>query len=220
MFFLFHLVSCLLKVLVICNNDSKINIIFLVSHSCYRNHTEFNHHPRAEYKHLEQLHVDCGLNKVIQSFNLVRDQSHTKIRYDYTCCKIPCPCHQRIEATPFTDYKNWRIASLYEQDVQCTNDDFITDFRLIYRASQKQIGYKYKCCNTSDRNKAIYHAKTRSNDNGNGKVYYLDRHHISCQNGYGLTKFHLIKNSHTKYQYNFSCTKILTTCAEQGKKHL
>ena len=148
---------------------------------------------------------------MIQSFQLVRDQSCKKIWYKYTCCKIPYPCHQRIKRTHFAYFKNGETASLYKQDVQCANDDFMTYFKFT-----EEIGYMYKCCNTSDRKKD----ETPSNDNGNHQMHYLDRHSISCENGYGLAKFHLIESSHDQYQYNFRCTKILTTCAAQGKKHL
>ena len=207
--------------LVNCTNDIKTNILFLVSHSCYRYHTTFKSDgEKQSITYLKHHDVNCGLNRIIQSVKLERNTGGNKIRYNYICCEIPCPCNQHsIRRGNFTDYEDGNTAALYNQNVQCSDHDFITGFNLSHQSNSSKIRYMYKCCNISGRNKASYSAQTPLNNNGGGRVIYLDRHNISCENGYGVTKFHLIE-SNQKIQYNFSCTKILTTCGEQGKWRL
>ena len=219
--FFFLLVSCLLEMLVNCTYDIKTNILFLVFNRCYEYHTTFSYNGNQDFTYLKHHHVNCGLNKMIQSIKLERNgPSGDKIRYNYTCCETPCQCNHHVEINPFTEDEDGKIDALYRQNTQCSHDDFITSFNLTHNTSLKKICYRYRCCSISGRNKISYRAQTPSNEKGNGKVIYLDRHGISCKNGYGLTKFHLIENDDNHYQYNFSCTKILPTCDEQGKSGL
>ena len=195
-----------------------INIIFLVSNRCYTSYTPFvvTKSSRSSLD-LDNHHVACGVNEMIQSIKFSRDNSGTKIRYNFTCCKTSYPCDQRTEVNPYTDNGSGSAFFLDRQIVQCSHDDFITSFRLTSNITLGKIRYIYKCCNTPGRNKTSYLAETPLNDDGDGHVWYLDRHLISCQYGYGLSKFHLLRNIE-KYQYKFTCTKILTSCVKPGKK--
>ena len=156
---------------------------------------------------------------MIQSIKVSRDNSGKKMRYNFTCCKTPYPCNQHIKVNTYTDIGGGSAVYLDRQIVQCPHDDFITSFRLTSNITLKEIRYMYKCCNTPGRNKTSYLAETPLNDEGDGNLLFLDRHLISCQYGYGLSKFHLLRNiSIQKYQYKFTCTKILTRCVKPGKK--
>ena len=156
---------------------------------------------------------------MIQSIKFSRDNSGKKIHFNFTCCKTPYPCNQRIQVNPYTDNGRGNADYLDRQIVQCSHEDFITSFPLASNITLKQIRYVYKCCSTPGRNKTSYLAETSFNYDGFGNVTFLDRDLISCQYGYGLTKFHLVRNiSIRKYQHKFTCTKILTRCVKPGKK--
>jgi len=73
---------------------------------------------------------------------------------------------------------------------------------------------------SSPSNKASYNlrsANTGFNDNGLGKVYYLDRHNVTC-NVDGLNGFHLkTDNDNATMQYEYKCLTGLDT--SDGGEH-
>ena len=71
--FFFLLVSCLLEMLVNCTYDIKTNILFLVFNRCYEYHTTFSYNGNQDFTYLKHHHVNCGLNKMIQSIKLERN---------------------------------------------------------------------------------------------------------------------------------------------------
>ena len=53
----------------------------------------------------------------------------------------------------------------------------------------------------------IYNRDSGSNEDGDGNIFYLDRHEIFCKPGEGLQAFHLYRDrSKSKIAYQFQCT--------------
>ena len=101
--------------------------------------------------------------------------------------------------------------------VQCLNDDFITDLRLIRDSNLNQTCYIYKCCNRTSQNKTCF--SSGSSSHGILQTLSVKGHPIACQYGYGLTDIQLFQNDKDEYQ-NYSCTNTSTSCTKQGKKQL
>ena len=194
-----------------------IKLFFLVPVRCYSRYTPFSEIGNGKLVYLDRQHLSCGVNEVVQAMMLERHNSSRYIRYNYTCCKIPYECNQQTISNPLTDDGNGDTAFLDQQTVQCSNGGFITDFRLERNSRGNKVHYIYKCCNIVGSNKISYDAETHWNDQGNGNMIYLDRHHIYCQFGYGLTKFRLVQNERCQYQYKIKCTKIYSGESRQGR---
>ena len=56
--------------------------------------------------------------------------------------------------------------------------------------------------------KRSYYRYTPWNLESHGNAVYLDRHYARCNYGYGLSKFHLIRNGHGYYRYSIRCTNL------------
>ena len=187
----------------------KSVFLFLVPLRCNTRYTPYNKDGGGNFVYLDRHQVGCGQNEMMVSMGLVRDSSHKNYRYKYTCCTTPYPCHQRIVNNPFTDDGRGNAIYMDRQNVQCSNDNLITFFHLNRNSAHNKVRYTYKCCNIPGRQKKSYDASTPWNDEGGGHAVYLDRHHVHCNSGYGLTKFHLVRNGHGRYQYRIRCTKII-----------
>jgi len=62
---------------------------------------------------------------------------------------------------------------------------------------------------------------TKTEESGNGSIYYLDRHDMSCDIGV-LTEFTFLKEGPYKLKYDFSCVQPLKcdeSCIAQLRKH-
>ena len=145
---------------------------------------------------------------MIQSIELSRGAGE-KVYYNITCCKIQDACNQHIEFNYFdVDDKYEQKGYLDQNKLNCSYDDFITDFRLNRNSTSKKIHYKYKCCNMPYPTKTSYLANTTITYGRANKIAL-----ISCKYGYGLTKIHLQTRPYSEQIFKFACTKI----AKQGK---
>ena len=176
---------------------------------CYTRYTGFNLDGRGNFVYLDRHRVACGKNQMISSFRLQRDWSHKRYRYVYTCCTTPYRCNPRTFHTRFTYDGRGNAVYLDRQNVKCSFQDFITYFHLNRNSHHNKVRYTYTCCNVPCRRKKSYYTCTPWNLEGHGNAVYLDRHHVSCRYGYGLSKFHLIRNGRGYYRYNIRCTKIV-----------
>ena len=162
----------------------------LVPLRCFTRYTQFNLDGRGKFVYLDRHRVACGKNQMI-------------------CCTTSYPCYPRTFHTRFTYDGRGNTVYLDRQNVKCSNQDFITYFHLNRNSHHNKVRYTYKCCNVPCSRKKSYNACTPWNLEGHGNAVYLDRHHVSCRYGYGLSKFHLIRNGRGYYRYNIRCTKIV-----------
>jgi hypothetical protein len=52
-----------------------------------------------------------------------------------------------------------------------------------------------------------YNRYTTSNDDGDGDVFYLDRHSLMCNDGEALSQFHLYRPNGNRIAYEYTCIK-------------
>ena len=176
---------------------------------CHTRYTRFNHDGRGNFVYLDRHQVSCGRNKMISSFRLQRDWSHRYYRYVYTCCTTPYRCLPRTFHTRFTYDGRGNGVYLDRQNVQCSYQDFITYFHLNRNSYHNKVRYTYICCNVPCGRKRSYYTYTPWNLEGHGNAVYLDRHYVRCVYGYGLSKFHLVRNGRGYYRFSIRCTKIV-----------
>jgi len=106
--------------------------------------------------------------------------------------------------------------------------------------AKKYLRFEYTCCEvavttiTTTTTGSCYTEQSALNDNGRsnhhpyGEIYYLDRHHVRCLNGKGLSSFTFNVQAH-KVQVKWSCctfngdlgSKVIkkTTSRSQGDKY-
>jgi len=72
--------------------------------------------------------------------------------------------------------------------------------------STDKYRYKYRCGN--HKSESCRDISTNFNDEGGGKVVYLDRHDVKCKEGEEyISKFKLSRNGEGKYRYDYTCCK-------------
>lgn len=194
---------------------SCTSVIFpLLTYDCYAKYTRFNTNGHGRVIYLDRHHVNCGLNQVVSSMVLRTDDSHRRYQYVYTCCTMPIQCHDYYKKTSYNGDKN--ALMLDKHNVECANDDFIRAFHLGRNVEHSRIQYRYHCCNMTGVHKDTYVDSTPWNTEGGGDATYLNRHHVKCKLGYGLTKFQLKRDGQGNYRYEFKCAKVSVYATAQN----
>lgn len=194
---------------------SCTSVIFpLLTYDCYAKYTRFNTNGHGRVIYLDRHHVNCGLNQVVSSMVLRTDDSHRRYQYVYTCCTMPIQCHDYYKKTSYNGDKN--ALMLDKHNVECANDDFIRAFHLGRNVEHSRIQYRYHCCNMTGVHKDTYVDSTPWNTEGGGDATYLNRHHVKCKLGYGLTKFQLKRDGQGSYRYEFKCAKVSVYATAQN----
>ncbi len=82
----------------------------------------------------------------------------------------------------------------------------ILEFKGSRCMSTDKYRYKYRCGN--HKSESCRDISTNFNDEGGGKVVYLDRHDVKCKEGEEyISKFKLSRNGEGKYRYDYTCCK-------------
>lgn len=95
--------------------------------------------------YLDRHNVDCGDNALLSRLQLVNNPAYDSIRYDYTCLPTNKNLTCRTVTTNVDDAGNGNTIYLDRQNLQCNQDEGISQFKLS-RPSENQIQYSYKCC--------------------------------------------------------------------------
>ena len=114
---------------------------------------------------------------------------------------------QRTEKTAKTDIGNRKTHFLDRQTVDCSGDP-IAAFRLQTVDESSRIRYKFKCAKGLDFS-APQERMTSAEDDGNGKLVFLDRLNVDCHEGRALTSFRLKRVGSDKIMYKYSCAAPL-----------
>ncbi|XP_046851265.1 uncharacterized protein LOC124444682 [Xenia sp. Carnegie-2017] len=174
--------------------------------SCTSRHTPFNSDGGGSMFYLDRHHLNCGgSGNVMQSFRFNRNQNH-QFRYTYTCCRLTkTVCSNSTRRNGYTFAGNGDTRYLDRQTVSCGSNGLLSSFRLERRNGD--VRYSYNCCFFSGFKSSCYNRYTAFSDEGSGRNYYLDRHHIQCPNRYFLTYFRLTR-SPPNYGYHYRCCQI------------
>ena len=100
--------------------------------------------------YLNSHNVDCGKNKVINKFQLVRDgnpdTNSKKFRYSYNCSDAGAELTCRDVSTTQNNSGGGNVIYLDRHNVECREDEAISQFQLVALPQTGEIKYKYKCC--------------------------------------------------------------------------
>jgi len=115
-------------------------------------------------------------------------------------------------STPKQDWGGGNIYYLDRQNVACPAKTALDGFQL-YRPTGNTLAYKYNCRRNCSGMKSgkTYVGKTRPNATAGNKKHsanYLDRHHVSCRNGYALRGFRMGRSGNNIF-YSYTCTEAL-----------
>ena len=157
--------------------------------------------------------MNCGSTGYILSmFHLQR--SGKNMRYQYKCCnfKDTAVCANRKKTTSFSKDGDGDAVYLDRHSADCGTTGYINDFKVERNSDHNKVRYSYYCCmlkSTWSGKSHCYTTQTGMTDDGDGKVYYLDRQTVSCNSGYALSYFKLYRNSnHNKWAYHYRCCKV------------
>jgi len=93
---------------------------------------------------------------------------------------------------------------------------------MLVTGNDKKISYKIKCVKYKgiEQSQTVQKSTTLQTFSGttdcNDCINYLDRHNVSCDNGYGISQFQIQRgsgNDSPDIKYNYTCMKVnYTTC--------
>jgi hypothetical protein len=160
---------------------------------------------------LDQHTVKCdsgfGLNKVV----LKRSTSTTSnIYYEYTCCTIPQDSCTDME-TQNGDRGDKSTYNLDQLDVDAGKNRILSGFKL-NNIGDEQWNYSYQSCGVLDKVNTYF--DSGCDDDGDGSIFYLDRHTVDCGKGNLINQFQLRRESET-IRYDYTCVyskSISDTC--------
>ncbi|OAD19459.1 hypothetical protein THIOM_004905 [Candidatus Thiomargarita nelsonii] len=163
----------------------------------YEHTTPLNDDGRGNLIYLDRHHVDCG-NKGLVKFRLFR-RSRGRIAYQYSCGSRSMG-QITTKRTGTNNDGNGNIIFLDRHHVNCGNKALL-GFRL-FRPTGSTIAYKYTCGSRSMGQ--ITTKRTGTNDDGNGNLIFLDRHHVDCGNKV-LLGFRLFRPTGSTIAYEYTC---------------
>ena len=163
--------------------------------------------------YIDRHSMNCGgAGYILSMFHLQR--SGKKMRYQYKCCnfKDTAVCYNQKKTTAYNNDGDGDAVFLDRHSADCGNAGYINDFKVERNSGHDKVRYSYYCCilkSPWSGKSHCYTKKTSMTDDGDGKVYYLDRQTVSCNSGYALSYFKLYRNSaHTKWAYDYRCCKV------------
>lgn len=167
--------------------------------------------PTHSADYLDRHSVVCdsgyGLNKII----LKRSTTSTSnIYYEYTCCTIPQDSCTDME-TENIDRGDLSSYNLDKLDVDAGKNRILSQFKL-NNIGDNQWNYTFKSCGVTDKINTYY--DTGCDDDGNGSIFYLDRHDINCGAGNLINRFRMQRVG-DQMRYEFTCVyskSIFGTC--------
>ena len=135
-------------------------------------------------------------------------RSGPKIRYEYNCCRKKKPgCTLKRKLTEFSSNGGGKLSILNEHKLNCGPIGYISQFNIERNQQQNEFRYEYHCCIPRLKKGKLrcYNSLTPFSDNRSEKIYYLDRHVISCHIGYALTSLVLEGRNGKRLRYRYSC---------------
>ena len=163
----------------------------------------------AEAMYLDRHNINCGWNKVINNFQLVRD-GESKFHYKYNCSS-----NDKLEgvmgmSTPENTLgpSGGKVVYLDRHNVNCEGNRLLTQYKLT-RGNNDNFKYDYSCTTVGQPLECRNTETEFSNDGGNyGKTRFLDRHNVKCNSDEALKQFKLVRDPlGTKIKYQYTCCK-------------
>ena len=115
--------------------------------------------------------------------------------------------------TGYNDGGSGNTIYLDRHNVNC-DTNAIKRFQLV-RNGNGDIRYDYTCSAGGDLQSSV-NKDTGFNDDGGGRVIYLDRHDVNCGDNAALAQFQLAGSGKGTYRYNYQCkpSKQPLTCRD------
>ena len=142
----------------------------------------------------------------------------------------PVDCSE-AKNTGFNDYNTGKNYYLDRHKLSC-DAGAINKFHLVLNQNEDPVDkmrYNYKCCSNITEAGATVEAKeTPVNDDGDGNIMYLDRHHVDCGDKLvSHVKLHRPNGEQIQYQYSclpaagdLTCRDVTTDNNDIGEGHV
>lgn len=163
--------------------------------------------------YIDRHRMNCGgSGYVLSMFHL--DRSGGSMRYQYKCCKFrdTSYCSNVNKQTSFSSDGGGDAVYLDRHSANCGTQSLINDIRVERNSGHNKVRYNFYCCNLKspwNSKSSCYSRSTGWTDDGDGKVYFLDRQTVQCNSGYALSYYRLQRNgSHNKWRYDYRCCKV------------
>ncbi len=154
---------------------------------------------------LDRHQVQCGDYEVLNSVQLETNNKKRQQRYKYQCCNVP-PNTRTKETSRVTDWNEpdkWNTYFLDRHNLDC-GMDFLKGFQLEVSRKPEKIHYKYACNALLSTKSSCRDVQTPWNTESR-ETRYLDRHHVKCDPGEGLSRMQLQRDYKGNFRYEYKC---------------
>ncbi len=181
--------------------------------SQFQSRTNGNDWGQGNIFYLDRHSLDCGANKVIQGFHLIRPRPD-QIGYEYACGGNPSLVSSETynTQTPWNATSNDKNSStnyLDRHNVQCKPSFALQQFKLIRNGDQ--IAYQYRCAKLAKPLECKTDRVAESHGNTRYETIYLDRQKLFVGGDRALTQFKLgtrYQGGAVKYSYGYTSCKM------------
>lgn len=160
--------------------------------------------------HLDRHYPLCPSNSFIRGFKI--EASNTDIRYVYDCLELKKTfCSSSVLHGSNEDFGSGNMDHIDRFPADCGTYGYMFGF-LFERYSGVSFRYHVHCCTVSGEwtsAMSCYTGVTGFNDNGGGRLFFIDRHQVWCNTGYALSYFKYENNGdYTQIRLHYRCCKI------------
>ena len=151
---------------------------------------------------LDRFEINCdnnGINR-LQYMRVGNDNG----KYEYNCADGGVLENNVLHSTKQVDLDRGNINDLNNIDINCGKNNVLTSLYL-----QRGLGgkhqYNYNCAaNKQSKKLKCRNVATPLDDDGDGNLFYLDRHNIVCKENEALSQLMLVHYP-DKNQYQYTC---------------
>lgn len=192
---------------------------------CRDDYTPWNSAGDWTFNFLDRHSVKCRDGEVLGKFQLETLSSPNRTRYKYRCCKVdtePIPKKIREEvkssSTAFNDSLQWNTIALTSQPVECASGerrDMLRGFNLESQyidSVTSKAKYNFDCVSHKPYGLVNKQIKTKCRKvttpvKDNSTTFNaLDKHHVECKDGEGISDF-VLRTDGAGLYYEYTCCR-------------
>jgi hypothetical protein len=173
---------------------------------------------------LDRHNVECSsYNNILQKFQLQTNWNNKKVRFSYRCCMVNGYNYTNDYRTlPTLVVNDWRTNNFNSNDaIDAGSFGALKGLKLRTDYNPGRLWFEYKVSSWNGTGSSIANRETGWNDAGQGSVWFLDRHHVSCSNNNSAIRAFWYQRGGENFRYNYECVthpKISNTCETRYTK--
>jgi hypothetical protein len=197
-----------------------------ISNNCSNESTNWDSFSTSDgsIQFLDRHRMECSnSSSVLQQFQLQTDWNSKRMRFSYRCCSVSNFNSTHSHRTLSTHVENdWRTNTFNRSDaLEAGGFGALKGFKLNTEYNPSRIFFEYRVSTWNGTGSSIVNRNTGWNDAGEGSIWFLDRHRVTCNMNNAAIKSFWYERSGERIRYNYDCVihpKISNTCESRRTK--